>query len=195
MSVIELLVWGVAIAAAMVFQVMQKRRQDRDRAQNPPPSQLPDGLFQPPQAPEPGPVYVPADGSGGLDGSHWGRATPAPAHAPPPALEETHWGRSAPAHDVPRPVASLPPRGQHLPVPLSALHATVSVAAPSLAARQDWHPTRRTRSAFFRTRKDVRRAVIGMTVLGPCRALAPYGQEPDAGTAVPPSSGALAGRK
>jgi hypothetical protein len=185
MELTELLVWGIAIAAAMVFQIVQKRRQERERAQQPPPSQLPDGLFQPPQQPVPGPAYTQGERPSALDEQQWGRGTQKPT--PAPALEEIHWGRGAPVPEVPAPVAPLPVRGQHLPVPLSALHSTVPVAAQPPRVSQAWHPTRRTRSAFFRTRADVRKAVIGMTVLGPCRALAPYGQEPDAGAAPPPT--------
>jgi hypothetical protein len=185
MELIELLVWGIAIAAALAFQVIQKRRQDRERALNPPPSQLPDGLFQPPQGPESGDAYETSDRpGGGLDDTRWGRGTQ--KSTPTPGLEEIHWGRSAPAPESPAPVAPLPPRGQHLPIPLSALHSTVPVAAEPARIREAWHPTRRTRVAFFRNRDEVRKAVIGMTVLGPCRALAPYGQEPDAGAALPP---------
>ncbi|MDH3442506.1 MAG: hypothetical protein OEN50_01155 [Deltaproteobacteria bacterium] len=57
-------------------------------------------------------------------------------------------------------------------------------AAPSSASVDTWEParaappraeitqrrTRRSRRGFFITRRDMRRAIIVMTVLGPCRA-------------------------
>jgi hypothetical protein len=75
-------------------------------------------------------------------------AQPAAAgSAPPPGEEplEEFWGRvPAPRQAAPEPVA--PP-------------------APS---------RRRSGARLFRTRRDLRQAVVAMTVLGPCRALEPH---------------------
>jgi hypothetical protein len=76
--------------------------------------------------------------------------------APPPGDEplEDIWGRAPvtpPA--APAPVARTAPKPQ---------------AAPPLPSR------RRSGARLFRTRKDLRHAIVLMTVLGPCRALEPH---------------------
>jgi len=76
--------------------------------------------------------------------------------APPPEDEplENIWGRApAPPRDAPEPIARA------VPVPN---------AAPPVRVR------RRPAARLFRTRKDLRRAIVLMTVLGPCRALEPH---------------------
>ena len=86
------------------------------------------------------------------------RQEEAPADEPPsPAADEPLedvWGR-VPA---PAPVAAMPPVAAPRPAPLPA------PAPPRLA-----HPVR----ALLRDRSDLRRAVVLMMVLGPCRAQDP----------------------
>ncbi len=53
--------------------------------------------------------------------------------------------------------------------------ATPEPAVPAQRAEAPAQPRRRTASGIlFRTRKDLRHAVVLMTVLGPCRALEPH---------------------
>ena len=77
-------------------------------------------------------------------------STPPPGDGPP----EDVWGRAPAVPPVtPEPVAP--------PVPVRRAEASAQ-------------PRRRTPSgSLFRTRKDLRHAVVLMTVLGPCRALKP----------------------
>ena len=84
--------------------------------------------------------------------------------APPPEEEplEYIWGR--------RPQADLPAAAAHLePAP-----RVEAIAAPPAAS-----PRRAVPRALFHSREDLRRAVVVMTVLGPCRALEPHDQRSD----------------
>jgi hypothetical protein len=77
--------------------------------------------------------------------------------APPPGDEplEDIWGRApVTPPTAPAPVAGVPEPRTAPPRPL-----------PS---------RRRSRARLFRTRKDLRHAIVLMTVLGPCRALEPH---------------------
>jgi len=81
----------------------------------------------------------------------------AAAQAPPAEAEgelEDVWGRSPAVQP-----ATIHAREPRAPVPV--------VASPPPAA---------TRHRLFRTRQDLRRAIVLMTVLGPCRALEPHEQ-------------------
>jgi len=80
----------------------------------------------------------------------------ADAEAPPRGDEplEELWGRvPAPRPAAPEPVAP----------PAAAAHA-----APPVPSR------RRSGARLFHTRRDLRQAIVVMTVLGPCRALEPH---------------------
>ncbi len=79
-------------------------------------------------------------------------ALPPPPGAGPP---EDIWGRAS----------AVPP----------ATPEPVAPAVPAQRAEAPAQPRRRTASGIlFRTRKDLRHAVVLMTVLGPCRALEPH---------------------
>ncbi|MDH4173473.1 MAG: hypothetical protein OEZ09_09230 [Betaproteobacteria bacterium] len=82
----------------------------------------------------------------------------ADAWAPPPedAPLEDIWGRTP----APPPAA---------PAPVARVEAEAPVAPPRPSPR-------RSGTRLFRTRKDLRHAVVLMTVLGPCRALEPHEQ-------------------
>lgn len=80
------------------------------------------------------------------------RAAGAPEEEEP--LEDI-WGR---------PVSPPPPP----PAPIETVPAPLVVHAAPAPPRRAAHP-------LFRTPQDLRRAVIVMTVLGPCRALEPLG--------------------
>ncbi len=86
----------------------------------------------------------------------------AEASAPPPedAPLEDIWGRT------PAPLPAAP-----APVP-----APVARAEPEARAAPPRPSRKRTGTRLFRTRKDLRHAVVLMTVLGPCRALEPHEQ-------------------
>jgi len=82
--------------------------------------------------------------------------------AAPPTEDEPPdylWGR--------RPQPDLPAAAAHLE-PAPRLEA---IAAPLAAS-----PRRAALAALFCSRQDLRHAIVVMTVLGPCRALEPYGQ-------------------
>jgi len=76
--------------------------------------------------------------------------------APPPEDEplEDIWGRT------PAPPPAAPVAVAH---PVPAPHDRPPVPSP-----------RRSAARLFRTRKDLRHAIVLMTVLGPCRALDPH---------------------
>jgi hypothetical protein len=81
----------------------------------------------------------------------------AAAAAPPPPEDEPLedvWGRA--------------------PAPPPAAPAPVARAVPPPQARPPLPPRRRSVARLFRTRKDLRHAIVLMTVLGPCRALEPH---------------------
>jgi hypothetical protein len=82
-------------------------------------------------------------------------ARPAPPAAEEPPLEDV-WGRTPVRTEVPQPVAALAPP----PAP------PVASAPPS---SRRLHPAR----ALLGNPRDLRRAVVLMMVLGPCRADAP----------------------
>lgn len=90
---------------------------------------------------------------------------PAPLATSLPGLEEV-WGRE-------------PVRNRQPPVRAAPAPAARSVRRPDPPGQ------RRRRHALFRSRGDIRQAVIMMTVLGPCRALAPF----DSGDAAAPGPG------
>ncbi len=50
----------------------------------------------------------------------------------------------------------------------------VTAAAPPPARTAQAAPRRARYRQLFASRQDIRQAVVGMTVLGPCRALEPY---------------------
>lgn len=78
--------------------------------------------------------------------------------------------------------ASAPPAGDEplenlwgrAPAPLPAGPEPIARAVPLPYAGPPQPSRRRTRARLFRTRRDLRRAVVAMTVLGPCRALEPH---------------------
>ncbi|MEJ7931792.1 hypothetical protein WG922_17605 [Ramlibacter sp. AN1015] len=158
MELIELIVWGFAVVAVIVYNLLRQRR-----------PKLGDSLEKvedryanaAPEAPEP----APPSGQ-----EVWGRA-PIPPEAAP--------------REVPREVVVIP-SARKSPAPLVVV-APSSAAAPIVAAvpLAD-QPTRRAQAVPqasrrgrrpFRTPQEVRQGIIAMTVLGPCRALQPYGQE------------------
>lgn len=74
-----------------------------------------------------------------------------------------------------RPRQPMPDMGlRRQPAPLSAPPAT-RAAVPATPPTEAILPrrSRESRRALFRTRREMRRAIIAMTVLGPCRANEP----------------------
>ncbi len=109
---------------------------------------------------------------------------PGPVAAPLPAgLENTpdiSWGRG-PAAPVPPPEVApdwseVPARAQAAAVP--PWTPPVATRAPRRAAPAVRRPAAASRAlAPLRSAAGLRQAVIAMTVLGPCRALEPYGAQ------------------
>lgn len=85
------------------------------------------------------------------------------AAVPLPAPLETYWGRA------PEPEAPVVRAREELPArPAAPARRAVPAAPPG---------HRPGRTPLFRTRRELRQAIVTMTVLGPCRALQPYGMD------------------
>lgn len=84
------------------------------------------------------------------------RAQDGPSGLPPAdaGLEEHAWGR---APELARSLADVP----------EEVLATARAAAPTP------RPTTKPRAPFFQSTRELRHAIVAMTVLGPCRALEP----------------------
>lgn len=96
-----------------------------------------------------------------------------PPQAPAPAVRDLMWEpipmptRPAPHEDT------LPAQGSH-PAGRQSSHPTTP-GAPQPSSRAGAQPYRRTaRPPLFHDRRDLHRAVVTMTLLGPCRAQEPY---------------------
>lgn len=102
------------------------------------------------------------------------RAQQARAAASPPEDEplEEIWGRRPHPEATLAPVAGVP-----------AQRAPAIGALPTASRR----PARRH---LLRTRQDLREAVMAMAVLGPCRALEPYGRGPEGSAGKDPAQDA-----
>ena len=83
--------------------------------------------------------------------------------------------QEASQQDIPRPAASVPVRLRPpLPAYRSPLAAELPVHPRGMADTSAAAPSRRSSAgSFLRSRQDLRRAIIAMTVLGPCRAQQP----------------------
>lgn len=154
MSISELLVYGLVIAAFLVFNYVttqaarRARQEDARRAE--------------------------AAGVGAADEHAWGR------HPAPLAGEDIQqpaqyqWGRhtgAVPGTPTERPEAQWStsvPVTSTLPARTTQAPASADFEQPRIASR----PVPLARR-LFETRSDLRRAVVAMTVLGPCRALEP----------------------
>ncbi len=86
--------------------------------------------------------------------------------------------RALPHEAVPSPEDALPEDirgrepGADLPVAVGPLEPARRI--DSIFAVPGPLPGRVARGALFRARQDLRQAIVGMTVLGPCRALDPH---------------------
>lgn len=91
----------------------------------------------------------------------------APAEPDDEDLLEESWGRSRrpQTHDSPERLEAQTVPGGHAHAP-AAVQVPVSAPAPA--------PRRIAAANLFASRKDLRHAIVVMTVLGPCRALDPY---------------------
>ena len=73
-----------------------------------------------------------------------------------------------------QPMPDMGMRRQAAPAPASPAPRERTQAAPPdriiASSRSRW-----SRNTLFRTRRDVRRVIVAMTILGPCRAYAPPG--------------------
>lgn len=129
-------------------------------------------------------------------------ATGAPAPVPPAKLpvqlpvelSETDWGRApepaaepVASRSQPRPAAApntVPNTVPNTAVPLEVTMALKSLARSRAATERapaapvaGVRPHGSARRRYFRSRRDMRAAIVHMTVLGPCRALDPYDKE------------------
>ncbi|MBL0419149.1 hypothetical protein JI739_02200 [Ramlibacter sp. AW1] len=188
----ESLVWVFAFLAAFVFMLLQafrdiaeKRRREARRRQEGGSDDAPRSADAPPAPSAATPRTPSADEWGRTPSAEdWGRAPPRYSPAPPePVVLE-------PVAPVPV-VLEIPPRERPAPVrvPLSELPSTIERAADRALERaaeraadrrvDRWAtpPARKRPSRRFRHPAEVREGIVALTVLGPCRALAPYGDE------------------
>lgn len=197
MDAIEILVWIVFVVGWVFFNLVQWRRKrerqhQRERAAAEAAGEA--HVTRVPELPE-RPVPHPK-----LPVTYREQASPLPSRmlprvAPAPSpWADTGWGRHAeklpdevaedlveaapaplplevPTVPVPEPVAPTLPRRAATPPPPRVQPATRRATSPV--------PVQRRR--LFRTSAEVRSAIVGMTVLGPCRALDPYAV-PEAGS-------------
>lgn len=185
MESIELIVWLLAVAGVVVANLYKQWRRSKERGlpvERPPrprSSRVPpaeEAVLAPAATP------VPAERPSRFDEADWGRGPQREEALSLERLLEQALGERAeevlekrkPALPTPaarqvapsvREVPVLSPSAQHVPTP----------AAPARPGRN-----RRRHPPLFTPHTDLRAAVIGMTVLGPCRALAPY-EAPDSG--------------
>lgn len=88
-------------------------------------------------------------------------------------LEQEALKESTPAPSAQRPLDvawGRAPRAEARPLPAPTVAPTAPAPAPTAQAA----PRRLRYRHLFASRRDIRQAVVGMTVLGPCRALQPY---------------------
>lgn len=160
----ELLIYGLLFLAIVGFnlfkQFLAARAQQRLRQQQAAAAQ---GMPQPLPEQDPEPFA--------LSESDWGRA-PGPTSASDAALE-------TPVED--RPVMTRTPPSSatyRAAPPVSRAQNNVAVPRVSSPSRSDSRiARRRARHHLFQSRSAQRDGIVMMTVLGPCRALQPYGQE------------------
>jgi hypothetical protein len=143
-----LLIFGALFAFTVWRQQRDRRRREERMA-----------AMSPPVESEPGPVAAPLPA--GLETTpdiSWGRGPAAPVPPPEVAPDWSELPARAEAAAVPPwtpPVATRAPR-----------RTAPAVRPPAVARRAP---------APLRSAAGLRQAVIAMTVLGPCRALEPYG--------------------
>lgn len=189
MEFFEVVIWVLAVAGVVLVNLYKQWRQNTEARRRQRQQRAEQVATPLPPAPHE-PAHEPAheDGRGRFEEAGWGRA---PRREEPMSLERLleqararqdveHAGEQAAEEAVEtshveeaRPT-SLPVR--EAPVYTTAASAlsrrTPAMAPPRVASR------RRRHRPLFNPHTDLRAAVIGMTVLGPCRALAPY-EPPD----------------
>jgi len=154
----ELLVYGLIVAAVIIFNYIieqgarKSRKEAERRAEAPAPS--------------------------GAD-YRWGRHPTAAVPASPEAATHSERGM----HSGSAIVTSVAPLGAVRPgsEPAFSLEELRAREAPALIEGQRPRPVHRHREArrLLATRAALRRAVIAMTVLGPCRAIEPWDPQPE----------------
>lgn len=151
-----LLVFGAMFAfTAWRQQRDRRRREERMKAMSAPVEVEPLAT----------PVPVPA---GPVPDTSWGRG---PAVAVPPPEIPPDW-REAPARPE---AAALPPWTP--PVATRVPRPTVAGAPTAASNNRTAAATTARKADRFRSAAGMRQAVIALTVLGPCRALEPYGAQ------------------
>lgn len=145
-----LLIFGALFAFTVWRQQRDRRRRQERMARMSTPAEF---------EPVPGPARVPAGLENAPDIS-WGRGPAAPV--PPPEIAPD-W-REVPARPE---AAAVPPWTP--PVAIGAPRRAVPAVRPPALARRAPAP--------LRSAAGLRQAVVAMTVLGPCRALEPYGAQ------------------
>lgn len=150
MSPFELLLFGLLIAGVILFNYLTQQAAKKARQREARQAAAPDAITE----------------------SAWGRTPGASAQPATEAMEPYKWGRPREALEshAARPLE----RTRAVPAPsLEEIQALAQAKAeaertPSPAPRRPAQAAR-----LFRSRDDLRRAVIAMTVLGPCRAIEP----------------------
>lgn len=182
MDFIELVVWVLAVVGVLganLYKQWQRHREMRRPLPRVPPHRVPpaeEAVLLPPAAPAP-------ERPGRFDEADWGRAPRREEAMSLERLLEQVLGEQAEQQveqgpeQRPQPVAPAEAQPRTLPAREAPVYAT---AASTIAQRTPGGaparmlPGQRRRRPLFNPHTDPRAAVIGMTVLGPCRAQAPY---------------------
>jgi len=168
MGLVDLLIYGFLFGAFLLFNYVSQRASRRRREQRQREGEAMSGLQPSVEA-----ALERAD----LLGGSWGRV---PQPATPADPLGSSWGRA------PEPVARESLAYEPIAYERVAYEAAAYEIAPGFkeedqlkappvpAARKPPAWQERRRPHLLRTRRDLRDAVVAMTVLGPCRALQPY---------------------
>ena len=178
MDAIEVIIWVLAVLGVLVANLYKQWQRHREMRH---PRRGPLVAQRTPEAQAPPVPAAPQEGRGRFDEDTWGRAPP---EADEPVsleelLEQALGTRAEQAKESAKEAPLPPPVPQvvrEAPVYTTAAQRPTPRAAPVAAPRAGM---RRRHPPLFNPHTDLRAAVIGMTVLGPCRALAPY-EAPDA---------------
>ncbi len=159
--------WFLLIFGGLFAFTMWRQQRDRRRRKERLAALSPPAPFEP--VPLPAPLPAPRE-TMPLEST---RREPAPLEAPPPeTAPDISWGRG-PATPVPE----VAPDWSEAPRRAEAAAAPARTAATPPARRTPpavRRPARRP-AVDIRSEAGLRQAVIALTVLGPCRALEPYG--------------------
>ncbi|TFY98587.1 hypothetical protein [Ramlibacter rhizophilus] len=184
MDGIEVIVWIFFILATIVFNLVQQWKRRADRRAEALRERVEDKLDAAREAQETLRERA-REAAAQIRHTAAERArTEARARSAPAPLTADGWGR---AHDEPLPEELLeaaplplpPATPQHVPAPTPLAQ---TIERDRERERRTPPPVRVRHHRPFRTPQEVRKGIIAMTVLGPCRAMDPYDMGSPEGT-------------